>query len=135
MAKGIKFSGKGEWQVRKHGASRRRPWREIPVGIDAETLDVRAVERTRHRIGDAPVLPHLLTQTPTEERIARMTADGLYDTKGRHRGPGADAIRPPRRNARVWKGHDPGLQTRNEALHAGKRFGRANGKTWSGYHR
>ncbi len=42
---------------------------------------------------------------------------------------------PPRRNARDWKGQDPGVQARNEALHACKRFGRANWKKWSGYHR
>jgi hypothetical protein len=38
--------------VRKHGASRRRQWRKIHIGIDAETLEVRAVEMTGNRIGD-----------------------------------------------------------------------------------
>lgn len=54
---GVKFSGEGEWQVRKHGASHRRQWRKIHIGIDAETLEVRAVEMTSNRVGDAPVLP------------------------------------------------------------------------------
>ena len=61
-----------------------------------------------------------------------------YDTKGCHSAiaaRGAEAIIPPRRNARAWKGHDPGLRSRNEALRACKRFGRANWKKWSGYHR
>ena len=62
---GIKFSGEGEWQVRKHGASRRRQWRKIHIGIDAETLEVRAVEMTSNRIGDAPVLPDLLATNPS----------------------------------------------------------------------
>ena len=135
---GIKFSGEGEWQVRKHGASRRRQWRKIHIGIDAETLEVRAVEMTSNRIGDAPVLPGLLAQIPVQERIGSVTADGIYDTKGCHAAiaaRGADAIIPPRRNARDWKGHDPGLLVRNEALRACKRFGRANWKKWSGYHR
>lgn len=107
----ITLSGEGEWQVRKHGACRRRQWRRIHIGVDAETLEARADEMTSNRIGDAPVLPDLLAQIPAEERMGRVTAD---------------AVMPPRRNARDWKGHDPGLQTRNEALHACKRFGRAN---------
>lgn len=135
---GIKFSGEGEWHVRKHGASRRRQWRKIHIGIDAETLEVRAVETTSNRIGHAPVLPDLLTQIPLEEQIGSVTADGIYDTKTCHAAiaaRGADAIIPPQRNARAWKGHDPGMQARNEALRACKRFGRANWKKWSGYHR
>jgi len=61
---GIKFSGEGEWQVRKHGASRRRQWRKIHIGIDAETLEVRAVEMTSNRIGDVePVKCHRFERT------------------------------------------------------------------------
>lgn len=93
---------------------------------------------TGNRIGDAPVLPDLLAQVPLQERIGSVTADGIHDTKGCHTAiaaRGADAVIPPRRNARVWKGHDPSLQARNEALRACKRFGRANGTKGSGYHR
>lgn len=124
--------------MRKHGASRRRQWRKIHIGIDADTLEVRAVEMMSNRIGDAPVLRDLLAQVPLQEQIDSVTADGIYETKGRYTAIAArraDAIIPPRRNARVWKGHDPGLQARNEALCACKRFGRANWKKWSGYHR
>lgn len=72
---GIKFSGEDEWQVRKHGAGRRRQWHKIHVGIDAETLKLRAVEMTSNRIGDAPVLPDLPAQIPAEEPIGSVTAD------------------------------------------------------------
>ncbi len=112
--------------------------RKIHIGIDADALEVRAVEMTSNRIGDAPVLSDLLAQIPAEERIDSVTVDGIYDTKGCHgaiAARGADAIVPPRRNARAWKGLEPGLQARNEALPACKRFGRANWKKWSGYHR
>nr|WP_241649167.1 transposase [Sinirhodobacter populi] len=81
--------------------------RKIHIGIDAETLEVRAVEMTSNRIGDAPVLPDLLGQIPAEERIGSITADGFYDTKGCHAAiaaRGADAIIPPRRNARTGRG-------------------------------
>jgi len=57
---GIKMTGEGEWKTRKHGASYRRQWRKVHIGIDAETLDIRAIEVTTNAIGDAPVLPDLL---------------------------------------------------------------------------
>ena len=43
---GIKVEGEGEWHARKHGGSKRRVWRKIHLGIDEETLEVRAVEVT-----------------------------------------------------------------------------------------
>jgi hypothetical protein len=36
--------GEGEWSARKHGASRPRQWAKVHLGIDAETLEVRAIE-------------------------------------------------------------------------------------------
>ena len=57
---GIKAEGEGEWNARKHGGSKRRVWRKIHIGIDEETLEVRAVEVTGSNIGDAPMLPELL---------------------------------------------------------------------------
>ena len=33
---GIKFLGEGEWKTKKHGAERRRQWRKVHLGIDAE---------------------------------------------------------------------------------------------------
>lgn len=41
---GIKVKGKGEWHACKHGGSRRRAWRKLHLGIDEETLEVRAIE-------------------------------------------------------------------------------------------
>jgi hypothetical protein len=41
---GIKAMGEGEWSCRKHGASRPRQWCKVHLGIDAETLEVRAIE-------------------------------------------------------------------------------------------
>ena len=39
---GIKAEGEGEWNARKHGGSKRRLWRKIHIGIDEETLEIRA---------------------------------------------------------------------------------------------
>lgn len=66
---GIKAEGEGEWSARKHGGSKRRIKRKIYIGIDEETLEVRAVEVKRSNIGDAPVLPDLLDQTRVMTRL------------------------------------------------------------------
>ena len=66
---GIKAEGEGEWNARKHGGSKRRVWRKIHIGIDEETLEVRAVEVTGSNIGGAPMLPELLNQIPSDQDI------------------------------------------------------------------
>ena len=101
---GIKVEGEGEWNARKHGGPKRRVWRKIHLGIDEETLEVRAVEITGSHIGDAPVLPDLLNQIPADETIGSVTADGAYDTRKCHdaiAGRGAHAVIPPRKNAQL----------------------------------
>ncbi|SPH24561.1 hypothetical protein DEA8626_03613 [Defluviimonas aquaemixtae] len=78
---GIKVEGEGERHVRKHGGPKRRVWRKIHLGIDEQTLEIRAVEITASHIGDAPVLPDLLSQIPVAEEIGSVTADGAYETR------------------------------------------------------
>lgn len=75
---GIKVEGGGEWHARKHGGPKRRVWRKIHLGIDEETLEIRAVEITGNHTGDAPGCPDLLGQTPASEQIGSVTADGAY---------------------------------------------------------
>lgn len=135
---GIKIMGEGEWKTRKHGASRRRQWRKVHIGIDAGTLDIRAIEGTTNAAGDAPTLPDLLAQIPDEERIVSVGGDGAYDTKDCHAAiaeRGADPIIPVRRNGRSWTKDGPGVDARNETLRAMKYLGRTIWKKWSGYHR
>jgi len=71
---GIKVGGEGEWHARKHGGPKRRVWRKNHLGIDEQTLEIRAVEITGNHIGDAPVLPDLLSQNPSDEEIGSVTA-------------------------------------------------------------
>ena len=135
---GIKVEGEGEWHARKHGGSKRRVWRKIHLGIDEETLEVRAVEVTGSHIGDAPVLPDLLGQIPVGQEIASVTADGAFDTRTCHdaiAARGASASIPPRKNAKPWKSDAPGAMARNEILRTSKRVGRTIWRRWSGYHR
>ena len=116
---GIKVEGEGEWNARKHGGSKRRVWRKIHIGIDEQTLEIRAAEFTTSDVGDAPMLPELLDQIPPEQEIASVTTDGAFDTRKGHdaiAARGATAIIPPRKNAKPWKPDTQGAIARNEAL-------------------
>ena len=135
---GIKVEGEGEWNARKHGGAKRRVWRKVHLGIDEETLEIRAVEVTSSDIGDAPMLPELLSQIPADQDIASVTAGGAYDTRKCHDAiaeRGAHAVIPPRKNAKLWKTVTAGAVARNEALRASGYLGRALWRRWSGYHR
>lgn len=100
---GIKAAGEGEWCARKHGASRPHQWRKVHLGIDADTMEVRAIEITGSRIGDGPMLPELLAQISPDEVIGLVTADGACDTRPCHAAIAAreaSAVIPSRRNGR-----------------------------------
>ena len=135
---GIKAEGEGEWNACKHGGTKRRIWRKIHIGIDEETLEVRAVEVTTSNVGDAPMLPELLGQIPPDQAIGYVTADGAYDTRKCHdaiAARDAHAVIPPRKNAKSWKPTSAGAIARNEAVNASRYLGRAIWRKWSGYHR
>ena len=135
---GIKAEGEGEWNARKHGGSKRRIWRKVHIGIDEETLEVRAVEITSSNVGDAPVLPDLLNQIPSDQDIGSVTADGAYDTHKCHEtiaARNAHAVIPPRKNAKPWNPTSAGAIARNEAVSAQRYLERTLWRRWSGYHR
>ena len=135
---GIKMLGEGEWKTKKHGADYRRQWRKVHLGIDATTLEIRAIEVTDNATGDAPMLSCLLDQIPVDETVASVSGDGAYDTKGCHEAiaqRGAQAVIPTRKNAKPWKDQRPGATARNAILAATRLLGRKIWKKWSGYHR
>jgi hypothetical protein len=99
---GLKLGGAGEWLVEKHGASRRRSWRKLHIGIDANSGAVVAIELTRKDIDDAARTGALLDQL--DDPVASFTADGAYDQDGVYkavtqRHPDAAVIVPPRSTA------------------------------------
>jgi len=53
-----------EWRVKKHGTDYRREWCKLHLGIDVQTLAIRAMEVDDNRASDASMLPELLSQTP-----------------------------------------------------------------------
>jgi hypothetical protein len=135
---GIKMIGEGEWKRKKHGAEYRRQWRKLHIGIDAETLQIRAVMVTDSRTGDAPVLPDLLNQIPANESLLTVGGDGAYDTKQCHHAiaaRGAAPVIPTRRNGQPWKEKSVGATARNETLALTRLLGRRVWRNWSGYHR
>ncbi|WP_234964115.1 IS5 family transposase [Acinetobacter johnsonii] len=135
---GLKFLGEGEWKRKKHQPEYRRQWRKLHIGIDARTLQIRAVQLTTNNVSDSQVLGDLLDQIPLDEQIVSVYTDGAYDTK-QCRQVIADrqayAVIPPRKNAKPWKDNKVHSRERNELLRTVKRFGRTLWKKWSGYHR
>ena len=105
---GIKAEGEGEWNARKHCGAKRRIWRKIHIGIDEETLEVRAVEVTTNNTGDAPMLPELLKQILPDQVVGSVAADGAYDTLKCYEAIAArdaNTVIPQRKNAKPWNPH------------------------------
>lgn len=133
---GIKFLGEGEWKTKKHGAQRRRQWRKVHLGIDADTLQIRTMVVATNDVSDSPMVEPLLDQIPLDEPIATLRGDGAYDTEAVYAACQKRQITPiipPRKGARLRKGTV--FAHRNEAVRACRRLGREIGKDWSGYHR
>ena len=134
----MKFLGEGEWKRKKHGPKYRRQWRKLHIGIDAKTLQIRAVQLTTNDVSDSQVLEDLLAQIPLHERIDSVYTDGAYDIKHCRQvisDRDVHAVIPPRKNAKPWKDQQARSIERNELLKTVKRLGRALWKKWSGYHR
>ena len=133
---GIKFLGEGEWKCKKHGPERRRQWRKLHIGIDAQTLQIRALCITSNEVADAAVVADLLEQIPGHESVLSLTGDGAYDTQPVYEAVierGVTPVIPPRKNARMHKG--AAFTHRNAAIAACQRLVRRIWKVWSGYHR
>src|SRR5271157_4252226 len=99
---GLKLGGAGEWLVEQHGTSRRRSWRKLHIGVDADSGEIVAVEVTRKDVDDAAMADGLLGQIA--DPIASFTADGGYDQDQvsqavAERHPDVAVIVPPRAGA------------------------------------
>ncbi|CAA0286048.1 transposase [Acinetobacter baumannii] len=124
---GLKFLGEGEWKRKKHQPEYRRQWRKLHIGIDAETMQIRAVQLTTNNVSDSQVLGDLLDQIPPDEQIDFVYTDGAYDTKCCRQVISerqAHAVIPPRKNAKPWKDTKAHSLERNELLRTVKRLGR-----------
>ena len=84
------------------------------------------------------MLPELLEQIPPDEEIGAVSADGAYDTRKCHdaiAARNAQAVIPPRKNAKLWKPDTPGARARNETVRSSRYLGRALWRQLTGYHR
>src|SRR4051812_886262 len=99
---GLKLIGAGEWLVEKHGTKRRRSWRKMHLGVDADTGRIVAATLTDRDEDDAAQVGPLLDQVA--EPVASVTADGAFDQDRVYadvaeRHPDADVIVPARSTA------------------------------------
>ena len=96
---GLRLCGPGEWLIEKHGTRRRRAWRKLHIGVDADTRQVLASELTSNDVDDGSQVEPLLDQIPGP--LTSVIGDGAYDQAGIYsavvkRYPDADVTIPPR---------------------------------------
>ena len=106
--------------------------------MDAQTLEIRAIEVTDNAIGDVPMLPQLLARIPQDELLHPVSTDSAYDARAYHEAIAhryATAIIPTRRNAKPWAESRVGVRARNEILRASRELGCSIWKGQNGYHR
>lgn len=137
---GLKVYGEGEWKVRKHGASKRRTWRKLHIGIDVQTQEIVCVELTSNGEDDAAVAGKMLKGKM--DKLTSFRGDGAYDDfKWREvLGPDVRQIIPPSKDAVVHLGTKKKplpdyLQQRNQAVAF---IQERDSKAWKekeGYHR
>jgi hypothetical protein len=99
---GLKLGGACEWLVEKHGTSRRRSWRKLHIGIDAESGKIVAIDLAKKERDDGARTGTLLDQLA--DPLASLTADGAYDQDRVYEAvaehhPDASVIVPPRTTA------------------------------------
>jgi hypothetical protein len=98
---GLKPCGAGDWLVGKHGMKTRRSWRNLHIGMDANTGEI-VVAALTNDVDDASQVGPLLDQM--EGVVASFKGDGAYDQDSVYRviidrDPETTIIVPPRSTA------------------------------------
>jgi hypothetical protein len=135
---GLQLCGAGEWLVEKHGTQRRRSWRKLHIGVDAETGQILASELTTHDVDDGSQVGPLLEQIPGP--LASFVGDGAYDQAGIYatvaqRHPDAEVIVPPRSTAVLSDDVEATPTQRDRHLQSIAEHGRIDWQKRSGYTR
>ena len=99
---GLKLRGAGEWLFEKHGTAKRRAWRKLHIGIDADSGEILAFDLTDKDVDDASHVEPLLAQMGVVPDS--FIADRAYDRSAVHdvvmaRNPHARFIVPPCKGA------------------------------------
>ena len=137
-ASGLKVFGEGEWKVRQHGYLKRRTWKKLHIGIDAETQEVVMMELTRNPMPDNKMLAILLDQYP--HGITKVGGDKGYDSYDCHEEVGSrgavSAINIQRRSKVRRLETDPGPPlVRDQIIRRVSEIGKKAWKEEIGYHR
>jgi len=135
---GLRLCGPGEWLVEKHGTRKRRSWRKLHIGVDAETGEILALELTSSDVDDGSQVDPLLDQITGP--LASLTGDGAYDQAGIYdtvgkRHPYADVIVPPRSTGVPSDPANTVLTRRDRHLQSMAEHGRVGWQKRSGYTR
>ena len=135
---GLRLCGPGEWLVEKHGTKRRRSWRKLHIGIDAETGQILASELATSDVDDGSQVEPLLDQITAP--LASVIGDGAYDQAGIYstvteRHPEADVIVPPRSTAVLSDIAENTPTQRDRHLQSIAEHGRIGWQKRSGYNR
>jgi hypothetical protein len=135
---GLRLCGPGAWLVEKHGTRRRRSWRKLHIGADADTGQILASELTCNDVDDGSQVEPLLDQITAP--LASFTGDGAYDQEGIYgsvaqRHPDADVIVPPRSTAVPSDMAESTPTQRDRHLHSIAEHGHMGWQKRSGYTR
>jgi hypothetical protein len=135
---GLRLCGPGEWLVEKHGTRRRRSWRKLHIGVDAETGQILASALTTSEVEDGTQVEPLLDQIPGP--LASFIGDGAYDQSGIYgtvteRHPAAEVIVPPRSTAVLSEDVETTPTQRDRHLQNIAEHGRMGWQKTSGYTR
>ena len=135
---GLRLCGPGEWLIEKHGTRRRRSWRKLHIGVDAETGQILASELTTSDVDDGSQVEPLLDQITAP--LASFIGDGAYDQTGIYdtiakRDPDADVIVPPRSTAILSETAESAPTQRDRHLQSIAEHGRMGWQTRSRYTR
>ncbi|WP_328702507.1 transposase [Belnapia arida] len=74
---GLKLCGSGEWLEEKHDNKRRRAWRMLHLGIDADAGRIVVSALTDRDVDDGSQVGPLLDQV--DGPVPSVTGDGAYD--------------------------------------------------------
>lgn len=132
---GLKVYGEGEWKVRKHGASKRRTWQKLHLGIDIYTQEIVSVVLTSNSVDDASVAGDLVKKCA--KKVNSFGGDGAYDKKKVRQmlfEYGIEQKIPPQRNAILSKKKEKYLEERDQAIKRIEEIGRKEWKKEINYH-
>jgi hypothetical protein len=133
---GLKLCGQGEWLAEKHGTKKRRSWKKLHLGVDADTGRIVASELTGKDVDDGSQVGPLLDQV--DGPVASFTADGAYDRDDVYAGvaarhPDAAVVVPPRSGAVPSDTADTAPTRRDQHLRCIAERGRRGWQKASGY--